>query len=328
MRLMPSPLTGLAAGSYTLTATAVDGSGLTSDLRCRSTSRSRAGSGQPYGLTNCAARAGLLQHAAGLHRRRCRLALANRRVSPTRPAMIPAAGLIPYAPNTAAVVGQRAQESATCPCPTTARLDAPTSKSGFAPTGAWTFPSGTVFVKKFELQTNLSDPNSLRRLETRLLVRDTNGAVYGVTYKWRAGQQRRRFAHQQPDRNHLHHQRRRGRLRQTWYYPSPADCLTCHTPVAKLCVGRQHAPAQRRIDLSRHRRHRQPVARRSNRARSVQSRLRRGGHHQFRSSSPALTNLNASLVSSAPVPIWTPIAPSAISPAAPASPSMPVTTRP
>jgi hypothetical protein len=43
-----------------------------------------------------------------------------------------------------------------------------------------------VFVKTFELQTNTSDPTSLLRLETRLLVRDTNGAVYGVTYKWRS----------------------------------------------------------------------------------------------------------------------------------------------
>ena len=30
-----------------------------------------------------------------------------------------------------------------------------------------------------------SDPTSLHRVETRLLVRDINGSVYGVTYKWR-----------------------------------------------------------------------------------------------------------------------------------------------
>ena len=61
----------------------------------------------------------------------------------------------------------------------------PDEQITFAPTGTWTFPAGTVFVKTFELQTNASDPSSLRRLETRLLVRDINGAVYGVTYKWR-----------------------------------------------------------------------------------------------------------------------------------------------
>ena len=59
-------------------------------------------------------------------------------------------------------------------------------KIKFAPTGEWVFPPGTVFVKTFELATNELVPDSLRRLETRLLVCDAAGGVYGVTYKWRA----------------------------------------------------------------------------------------------------------------------------------------------
>ena len=60
-------------------------------------------------------------------------------------------------------------------------------KIKFAPTGEWIFPRGTVFVKTFTLATNELKPDSHRRLETRLLVCDAEGGVYGATYKWRAG---------------------------------------------------------------------------------------------------------------------------------------------
>ena len=65
-------------------------------------------------------------------------------------------------------------------------ISVPDEKIKFAPTGEWVFPRGTVFVKTFSLATNEMNPDSLRRLETRLLVCDSAGGVYGVTYKWRA----------------------------------------------------------------------------------------------------------------------------------------------
>jgi len=62
----------------------------------------------------------------------------------------------------------------------------PKGKVSFSPTGEWAFPHGTVFVKTFELPVDAAQPQRTQRLETRLLVVDRSGGVYGVTYKWRA----------------------------------------------------------------------------------------------------------------------------------------------
>ena len=61
-----------------------------------------------------------------------------------------------------------------------------TNTISYAPTGEWTFPQGTVFLKHFELPTDDNNPATHRRLETRVLVRNDSGYVYGMTYKWRA----------------------------------------------------------------------------------------------------------------------------------------------
>ena len=106
----------------------------------------------------------------------------------------------------------------------------------FLPNGEWIFPPGTVFVKSFFFATNELNPNSLRRLETRLLVCDETGAVYGVCYKWRAdGSDADLLATNLAEEISI--QTATGVRTQTWYYPSRQDCLTCHTANAGFVLG-------------------------------------------------------------------------------------------
>ena len=113
----------------------------------------------------------------------------------------------------------------------------PGGKITFSPGGEWRFPPGTVFVKNFDLGVDAADPKAKRRLETRLLVCDSAGGVYGAVYKWRAdGSDADLLAGSQTedipvraDRGEVH--------RQTWYYPSRQDCLTCHTANAGGVLG-------------------------------------------------------------------------------------------
>jgi uncharacterized repeat protein (TIGR03806 family) len=113
----------------------------------------------------------------------------------------------------------------------------PAAKVEFSPNGEWKFPAGTVFVKTFELPTDAHDPGTRRRLETRILVTDDAGGVYGVDYKWR------------PDNSDadllsagvseaIPVTTASGEMRsQTWYYPSRQDCLTCHNARAGGVLG-------------------------------------------------------------------------------------------
>ena len=115
-------------------------------------------------------------------------------------------------------------------------VSVPDEKIKFSPTGEWSFPTGTVFVKTFELPIDESNPALKRRLETRLLVCDDAGGVYGVTYKWRADNSDADLLTTNLVET-IPIETATGVRTQTWYYPSRQDCLTCHTANAGLVLG-------------------------------------------------------------------------------------------
>ena len=97
----------------------------------------------------------------------------------------------------------------------------------------WSFPSGTIFVKHFDMPiTNQGSATSFK-LATRLLIVDENSETYGFTYRWRADQSdadlvlsaETRAIDVTPDKQ------------QDWYFPAPSDCRTCHNPTAGFVLG-------------------------------------------------------------------------------------------
>jgi uncharacterized repeat protein (TIGR03806 family) len=107
----------------------------------------------------------------------------------------------------------------------------------FSPTGEWTFPPGTVFVKTFDLPVDASQPQQRRRLETRLLVVDRDGGVYGVTYKWRADGSDADLLPPEGQTESISVRDASGTHTQSWYYPSREDCLVCHNSHTRGVLG-------------------------------------------------------------------------------------------
>ena len=110
------------------------------------------------------------------------------------------------------------------------------SAVGFSANGEWSFPAGSVFVKHFALPVDDTDAKILRRLETRLLVRDTNGYVYGASYKWRADNSDADLVTNGFTED-IVIRTADGTRTQPWFYPGRQDCLTCHTPASGGILG-------------------------------------------------------------------------------------------
>lgn len=142
--------------------------------------------------------------------------------------LTPANGVLPYTVNVP-FWSDGATKSRWIAVPSSAQIS-------FYPTGEWSFPPGTVFIKNFELGADDTNPAAVMRLETRLIVRDAKGGVYGVTYKWRADKSDADLLTGSLSED-VTIATAGGTRTQTWYYPSGQDCLTCHTTNANYILG-------------------------------------------------------------------------------------------
>ena len=141
--------------------------------------------------------------------------------------LAPAPGLIPYKPN-AQLWSDNANKYRWLAVPSDGTNDSPGEKITFSATNEWTFPAGTVFVKHFELPVNETNPAAVRRLETRFVVRDQSGGVYGVTYKWRTNGLGADLLTTGDAADYDIITTSNTLRTQHWSFPSRLDCLNCH----------------------------------------------------------------------------------------------------
>jgi uncharacterized repeat protein (TIGR03806 family) len=162
---------------------------------------------------------------------------------------VPAPGLIPYSVN-AELWSDHAIKERFLALPGDSQIEFETMTYPGGPGAApgWKFPDGTVVVKTFSMEMEAGNPASRRRLETRILhherlagTEEIGDQVWrGYTYVWNDSQTDAELL----DANGLDRELTirdsaapGGMRKQTWHFPSRAECTLCHTMPAKFVLG-------------------------------------------------------------------------------------------
>ncbi|MCW1883776.1 PQQ-dependent sugar dehydrogenase [Luteolibacter flavescens] len=102
---------------------------------------------------------------------------------------------------------------------------------GWSKDGEWTLPTGSIWVKHFDMEMERGNPTTRKRIETRLLVKNLNGA-YGVSYRWNAAGTEASLVGDAGESFNLAVTENGNPAPQTWTIPARGQCMICHTPQA------------------------------------------------------------------------------------------------
>jgi len=100
--------------------------------------------------------------------------------------------------------------------------------------GPWNFPDGTVIIKSFALELKPGDEASRKWIETRFLVKEENEWT-GYSYSWNDEQTEATLVG--TDGANRDFVLSGGPGKQTWRYPSRAECMVCHSRAAGFVLG-------------------------------------------------------------------------------------------
>ncbi|MBL0125252.1 MAG: hypothetical protein IPP88_22115 [Betaproteobacteria bacterium] len=111
---------------------------------------------------------------------------------------------------------------------------------GFAANGSWSFPNGTVIIKNFDMRSpGAAFP--VRRLETRVLVRNADGSIRGATYRWippvQGVHSEAELVSAPLDETLVITEADGSTRNQVYSYPGPDDCVRCHNSSAGMVLG-------------------------------------------------------------------------------------------
>ncbi len=149
--------------------------------------------------------------------------------------LTPAAGLIPYELNEP-FWSDGAAKFRWLAVPNDGTHNTNAERIFYSAKGEWVFPVGSVFVKHFELPIDENNPSITRRLETRLMVRGSDGDYYGLTYRWRAnGLEADLLTTAHTDTFSI--ATANSPREVTWDYPDRSECLICHNTASGKVLG-------------------------------------------------------------------------------------------
>jgi uncharacterized repeat protein (TIGR03806 family) len=112
--------------------------------------------------------------------------------------------------------------------PSDGERDTREEKVRFSTVSDWSYPVGTVLMKHFELPLDEANPTDTARLETRFMILGEDDRWYGLTYRWREDRTDAELLASEATAEYMVRQSDGTTRRQTWYFPSRSECLSCH----------------------------------------------------------------------------------------------------